>query len=108
MSLSGDGQSRRENKTSELKDGFTEIMQTEIKIGKKKKLQEKRREQPIPAVQSYMVSDPKYRRTNEEEKKRKKKKSEDIMAENIPKQTKERYQLKIQEAQLTLHRINAK
>ena len=30
------------------------------------------------------------------------------MAENIPKQTKERYQLKIQEAQLTLHRINAK
>ena len=60
MSLSGDGQSRRENKTSELKDRFTEIMQTEIKIGKKKKkLQEKRREQPIPAVQSYMVSDPK-------------------------------------------------
>ena len=37
MSLSGDGQSRRENKTSELKDRFTEIMQTEIKIGKKKK-----------------------------------------------------------------------
>lgn len=30
------------------------------------------------------------------------------MAENIPKQTKERYQPKIQEAQLTLHRINTK
>ena len=39
---------------------------------------------------------------------KKKKQSEDIMAENIPKQTKERYQPKIQEAQLTLHRINTK
>ena len=36
MNLLGDGQSRRENKTSELEDRFTEIMQTEIKIGKKK------------------------------------------------------------------------
>ena len=40
--------------------------------------------------------------------KQEKKKSEDIIAENIPKQTKERQQSKIQEAQLTLHRINAK
>ena len=53
MNLLGDGQSRRENKTSELEDRFTEIMQTEIEIVKKKLL-EKRIEQPIPAVQSYM------------------------------------------------------
>lgn len=37
MNLLGDGQSRRENKTSELEDRFTEIMQTGIKIGGKKK-----------------------------------------------------------------------
>ena len=36
MNLLGDGQSRRENKTSELEDRFTEIMQTEIKSGGKK------------------------------------------------------------------------
>ena len=108
MSLSGDGQSRRENKTSELKDGFTEIMQTEIKIGKKKKNYRKK-EESNQYLQYNLIW---YQIPNREErmkkKRKEKKKSEDIMAENIPKQTKERYQLKIQEAQLTLHRINAK
>ena len=36
------------------------------------------------------------------------KKCEDIMAENIPKAAKERYQPQIQETQLTLGKINTK
>ena len=105
MNLLGDGQSRRENKTSELEDRFTEIMQTEIKIGKKKNYWKKEQSNQYLQYNLICNQNPKQRRKNEAEKK---KKSEDIIAENIPKQTKERQQSKIQEAQLTLHRINAK
>lgn len=46
MSLSAGGHSRRKNKTNELEDRFTEIMQTEIKT-EKKRLGKKRTEYPI-------------------------------------------------------------
>lgn len=70
MSLSGNGQSRRENKTSELKDRFTEIMQTEIKIGKKKTTGKKKRATNTCSTILYGIRIPK-RRTNEAEEKKK-------------------------------------
>lgn len=66
MSLSAGGHSRRKNKTNELEDRFQEIMQTEIKTEKKKRLGEKRTEYPTAVVQSniYVIRIP-----NEEERK---------------------------------------
>lgn len=94
---------QRKDKTNEFEDRFNEIMQTEIQTEKKSR---EKIEHPITVVQSniYVIRIPK----GKERKNGAGKKCEDIMAENIPKAAKERYQPQIQETQLTLGKINTK
>ena len=71
MNLLGDGQSRRENKTSELEDRFTEIMQTKIKIGKKKTTGKKNRATNTCSTILYVIRIPNREERMKQEKKKK-------------------------------------
>ena len=72
MNLLGDGQSRRENKTSELEDRFTEIMQTEIETGKKKTTGKKNRATNTHSTILYVIRIPNREERMKQGKKKKK------------------------------------